>query len=380
MRDFESFLALEPEWTELADRNGTHNPFMRHEWIRAWWECFGHGKEMHIVVVRPNGQIRAIAPLMLTRRSTYGIRVRRLEFIYNSHTPRCDFILDGGRTGRSRCYGLTWPPGGLAGHGSPQVPAESSTAPAIASLAVRDGFRAGSWPATEAPFVSIRGNWDGFWRRLARKHRSNMRNRFRRLDRIGGLNMEVASSRENLDEALRAGLAIEAMAWKGRAGTAVLSNPQVTEFYRKVAYAFVRNGWLRLNFLRVDRAAIAFDYSILHNNRIYVLKTGYDPGFGTYSPYNSLCWFKLRDAHERGLDEYDFLGSRDHWKMDWASQTRAHRWLFVFRDGLICHALHSAKFRLIPALRKSPLYGSIRDFGVRVMTGIGRGDHEVPDE
>jgi CelD/BcsL family acetyltransferase involved in cellulose biosynthesis len=381
VRDFTSFLKLEPEWSELMDRSGMKNPFMRHEWIRAWWECFGQGKEMYILVARSCGQICAIAPLMLTRRPMYGIRVRRLEFIYNSHTPRCDFILDGGAEGALEAV---WASLACTGDWQvmvlQQVPEDSVTAPAIASLAARDGFRAGSWAATEAPFVALSGNWDEFWRRLARKHRSNMRNRFRRLDRIGELNMEVASSRENLDGALRAGLAIEAMAWKGRAGTAMLSNPQVAEFYRKIAHAFARNGWLRLNFLRIGRADIAFDYSILHKNRIYVLKTGYDPAFGTYSPYNSLCWFKLRDAHERGIEEYDFLGSRDHWKMDWASQTRAHLWFFVFRDGLTGHALHSAKFRFIPALRRSPLYGSIRDFGVRVMTGIGRGNHEGSDE
>lgn len=369
VRDFESFLALEPEWTELADRNGTHNPFMRHEWIRIWWECFGHGKELHIVVVRHNGQVRAIAPLMLTRRSTCGLSLRRLEFISNSHTPRCDFILDGEP---DEAYDAIWDHLARAPEWQvailPQLPAESRTPAAIAALARRDGFLTGAWHAADAPFVRICGSWEGYSDRLTRKHRANMRNRFNRLNRLGPVQMEVVSSGADLDGALQTGLAIEAKAWKGRAGTAVLSRPDVRTFYERFARAAARAGWLRLHFLEVNGSKIAFDYSLQYRNRLYVLKTGYDPDFATYSPYNSLCWMKLRDAHARGLEEYDFLGTNDRWKMDWADATRHHLWLFVFSGALTGRLLHRAKFQVIPALNRSPLLRSLRDLGAHVMT------------
>jgi CelD/BcsL family acetyltransferase involved in cellulose biosynthesis len=380
VRDFRSFLRLEPEWNELMERTGMQNPFARHEWIRAWWECFGENKQMHVLVARSGGQVCAIAPLMLTRRSTYGVRLRRLEFIYNSHTPRCDFIVD--REAPGACEALwqqavsdtEWRVLVLQ-----QLPAESQTPKKIESLASAAGYRTGRWDGSRSPYIRVRGDWEGFWAGLGRKHRSNMRNRFRRLAAIGALEARCVSSEDELGEALREGLRIESLAWKGQAGTAVLSNPRVSEFYRRIAAGFSRQGWLRLHFLCADNFRIAFDYSIVHRNRHYVLKTGYDPAFASYSPYNSLCWFKLRDAHRRGLDEYDFLGADDHWKMDWAASTRSHSWLFVFRGGIPETLLYGAKFSLLPALKRSRLYRAFRETAAGALVKVRRRG-EVDDE
>ena len=123
---------------------------------------------------------------------------------------------------------------------------------------------------------------------------------------------------------------------RGKGGPAppCAAGGDVRTFYERFARAAARAGWLRLHFLEVNGSKIAFDYSLQYRNRLYVLKTGYDPDFATYSPYNSLCWIKLRDAHARGLEQYDFLGTNDRWKMDSADATRHHLWLFVFSGAL----------------------------------------------
>ena len=56
--DEAAFLDLEAEWNETVDRAGLAHPFLRHEWIRTWWECFGSGGRLHIVVVRAGGSRR----------------------------------------------------------------------------------------------------------------------------------------------------------------------------------------------------------------------------------------------------------------------------------------------------------------------------------
>src|SRR5687767_5312751 len=91
--DFHKFLELEPIWNALIEEAEIGHPFLNHEWVKAWWESFGTGKELHILLVRSGGEPVAIAPLMLTRSHMYGVKVRRLEFIYNVHTPRFDFII-----------------------------------------------------------------------------------------------------------------------------------------------------------------------------------------------------------------------------------------------------------------------------------------------
>src|SRR5438046_264860 len=87
------FLDLEAEWNDAVDRAGLTHPFLRHEWIRTWWECFGSGARLHIVIVRAGGRIAAIAPLMSETVWMYGLPVRRLRLLHNDHTPRAEFIV-----------------------------------------------------------------------------------------------------------------------------------------------------------------------------------------------------------------------------------------------------------------------------------------------
>ena len=94
--DKAAFLALEGEWNDAVDRAAVPHPFLRHEWVRMWWEAFGgESQQLHILVVRRDSQVCAIAPLMFERAQMYGMPVRRLRFLQNDHTPRTDVIVAG---------------------------------------------------------------------------------------------------------------------------------------------------------------------------------------------------------------------------------------------------------------------------------------------
>src|SRR5688572_19915691 len=86
-------MALEAEWNAAVDAARVPHPFLRHEWVRTWWDCFGSGAQLHIIVVRAEGQILGIAPLMRESAQMYGLPVRRIRMIHNDHTPRVDFIV-----------------------------------------------------------------------------------------------------------------------------------------------------------------------------------------------------------------------------------------------------------------------------------------------
>jgi hypothetical protein len=63
-------------------RAGVPHPFLRHEWMRTWWDAFAAGRRLHILIVRRHGRIAAIAPLVLERASMYGVPVRRLRLLH----------------------------------------------------------------------------------------------------------------------------------------------------------------------------------------------------------------------------------------------------------------------------------------------------------
>ena len=74
----------------------------------------------------------------------------------------------------------------------------------------------------------------------------------------------------------------------------------------------------------------------------------------------------LRDAWKRKLTEVDFLGDAERWKLEWASQTRAHSWVFIFPNRRRTRWLHRFKFSWLPRLYKHRMYQVIQSAGRRL--------------
>jgi CelD/BcsL family acetyltransferase involved in cellulose biosynthesis len=355
--DAGAFAALEPIWDRVLNsaRGARPHPFLEFQWARTWWECFGAGHTLHILVLWLGDEPIAIAPLMLSRVRMHGIEVRRLGFLYNSHVPRADFLI-----GKypELAYRAIWKY--LSGHRCwdllqlCQLPDTSPTLGNISRLAERDGFGTGTWDSGASPCVVTSGAWMEYYNSLPAKHRSNLRNRFKRIAQLGGVEREAVGAQASLDEALEDGFRIEASAWKGSAGTAIACAPELRRFYSEFARRAAERGWLRLNFLRSGDRRVAFDYSLVYDNRTFLLKLGYDPEYAAYSPSQLLLSMVLQDTFEQGREEYDFLGEFVEWKRSWAKESTAHRWLFVTSPGIKGRLLYFAKFRAIP-LAKSVL-------------------------
>jgi CelD/BcsL family acetyltransferase involved in cellulose biosynthesis len=360
--DYRSLVALGPVWTDLAEEAGLDHPFLSHEWVCAWWESFGAGRELRVLVAKTEDRVIGIAPLMLSRGRMYGLEVRRLQSIHNDHTPRADFIV---AEGHREAYNAFWTYLSSAGAWDvlqlSQLPAGSETLELLPQLAKRDGFLWGLWRSADSPYLPIHDTWDSYLGRLPSRHRRNLRNRLKRLGQRGQVSLRsVSALDDDGHEALEEGLRIEAAAWKGQAGTAIDSRPELRQFYTRFAQSSAKRGWLRLHFLTVAGRPIAFGYFLHYKRKLYLLKPGYDPDYAPYSPCNLLCYMVLREAFESSLAEYDFLGDDDGWKRQWTGERRPHYWLFVFPDHPRARLLRYVKFQLLPWLRERGLYPRVR--------------------
>jgi CelD/BcsL family acetyltransferase involved in cellulose biosynthesis len=352
--DWRGLLSLRPAWNALLEESGMDHPFLTHEWVRTWWECFGAGRELHVLVVKDGERAIAIVPMMRSFGRLYGSRVRRLEFIGNDHTQRAD-VIAGDR--RQEAYGAIWTTL-LRQKGLwdillfSRLQADSPTLAALTNLAQGSGYLTGVWHSAEAPYLPIEGGWDDYFHRLSPKLRANLRRRGKRLQQLGDVRLEVVDSGPDVTGALEEGLRIEAAGWKGRAGTAVVADGATHRFYALLAKRAARRGWLRLNFLNVGGRRIAFDFSLSYAGKAYLLKPAYDPEFAACSPYSQLLVRILQDHFDRGVKEFDFLGREDAWKLDWATRTRPQVWLYVMPDSWQMRLVRFAKFRISPRLRR----------------------------
>jgi CelD/BcsL family acetyltransferase involved in cellulose biosynthesis len=354
VRDYPTFLALEGLWNDTVERAGVGHPFLRHEWLRTWWDSFGTGRQLLLLIVRSGRRVHAIAPLMSERVQMYGIPLRRIQFLHNDHTPRADMIV---AERPEESYSAIWQtllrsPRQWDVLQLSQLTNDTPTPLIVSSLAAREGLPIGLWRCDNAPYLEIQGGWQSYFNSLTAKLRQNIRNRLGRLTRFGEPALEIIADAEGVRAARRDALALEASGWKRDAGTAICSDPNVERFYTDLAARAAASGWLRLLFLTVGGQRIATSYGASYRGRLFLFKTGYDPGYAKCSPFKLLTYFAIQDAFSGGLREVDFLGDAEPWKLEWTAKTRPHDWLFVFGSTGRGHLLHAAKFRALPALKR----------------------------
>ena len=352
--DYDSFIALESEWNDAVQRAEIPHPFLRHEWVRTWWDSFQGDRELHIVIVREDDRLVGIAPLMRENAVIYGLPVRRLALVANDHTPRTDFVVTGDK---NEVYRAIW--NSLAGEMDrwdvlqlTQLPRTSPTIRAISGLAAADQLPIGTWKSSDSPYLELAGTWESYWGSLSAKFRSNVRNRLTRLKQIGEPALEIVSDTPAIAAACQDVWRLEASGWKDKEGTSIASDPAVRKFYTLLAERAADCGWLQLLFLTVGGKRIAVSYSAVDDGRLFLLKTGHDREFHACSPFKLLTYFAAQEAYARGLREIDFLGDTEPWKQEWTSTARGHDWLFIFSNSRRARLLHSIKFQMAPEIRK----------------------------
>lgn len=349
---YRQMVDLEPAWNDLYRRAGVQHPFLSHAWLRTWWECFGAPAGLRILLVRDGAsEPVALIPMMADETRMFGVGLSRLGLPWNVHTPRLGLVV---AERHEEVYGLLWDH--LRRRADEwdvlrlcQLPEGSRVSRRLTALSASEGFLVGRWSSSGSPWVDVRGSWDDYFSGLSKKHRGTVRNRLRRLEAQGEVELETVDGSGGpraLEEDLAEGFRLEAAAWKGAAGTAILSRSDAERFYRLLAHRTARSGELRLHFLRVGGRRVAFLYSLLHQGTLYALKGGYDPRHARSSPGIVLFSLILRDAFERRLRAVDFLGDEERWKLDWTRRTRGHHWLYVFRPSARTRLVHLLKFGL----------------------------------
>jgi CelD/BcsL family acetyltransferase involved in cellulose biosynthesis len=241
-----------------------------------------------------------------------------------------------------------------------KVPTGSLLASRMPALANADGCPVVARLDARHPYFAL----PDFEAAMALKFRANLQRCARK---AGGVELEKIAipDRAAFDEAL----AIEAMAWKGVAGTSIASDPRAAHLYRALLRLLGRRGLGTLYFLRAQGRRIAMLFALEDHHSIYVLKLGYDPSAANLSPGHMIVWKVAAEAEARGLKELDFIGRDDEWKRKWTDRVHETIALTVYRDnaaGLARYALHLTRPHLPRALR-----GGVRDVLPR---GCQRGD------
>jgi len=306
---------LASDWESVA--SALRTPIQQFIWVRAAVHAFGDDA-LRLVVMRANGRVTAIAPLVIHRRGF----VARLELIgiHALHEPMdCLYSDSRGAEALAREVCRTGVPIRLE-----RIPADSAFLPALQQTMHGRGFVVTRAEAG-CPWIPLdAGRVDPIEKFHARR-RSDLRRMQRLAESLGTVNSEVViptpeNARELLEEAFR----VEAESWKGRTGTALATDTDAKRFFLLYASDAVARGILRVAFLRIDGRAVAMQIAAECSNRLWLLKIGYDESCARCSPGSLLMLHTLRYAAGRGLKSYEFLGTDESWPRVWTTRVRPY--------------------------------------------------------
>jgi CelD/BcsL family acetyltransferase involved in cellulose biosynthesis/SAM-dependent methyltransferase len=320
LRSLEDLEALGDAWNQLTARvrHVQLEPMQTHAWSLVAARTLHAGDQLNVLVVRRGSQLAAVAPLVeVWRRGG-----RWLEFIGSDRLYEPMRLLadsDAARVALCRAIVRQRRPLLLQRLDPGEWLEEFRTqAPGRAVMLVANG---GSCLRVE-----LTGSFEDFSRRLSTERAATLRRKRRQLERVGEVRFETLQpTPAEVPAVLRAAFEVESRSWKGAGGSAVLSQPEMFEFFSGVAAHYAASGELLVRRLHVGNEIAAVHVGVVQSNRCYELKIGYDEKWSRQSPGLLLTLDCLRDGFERGHEAHEFLGSAANWQEPFATGERPLR-------------------------------------------------------
>jgi len=322
-----------PDWKSWQQLTAAAPPFLTPEFFALASRFNGDGG----FVAEAWDEDRLIGALPLIRRG------RRLVALSCAYTPGFDYC--GTPDGVAAIWRALRDAPGWDQLVLEKLPVGSLLASRLPTCANADGCPVVLRLDSRHPYFAL----PGFEAAMSQKFLANLSRCGRK---AGGIELEkiVSPDRATFDEAL----AIEAMAWKGVAGTSVAADPRAAHLYHALLRLLGRRGRGTLYFLRAGGRRIAMLFAIEDGHTLFALKIGYDPSVAKVSPGHLIVWKVAAEAEARGLTELDFVGRDDDWKRKWTERVHDSVALTVYRDtpaGLARYAAHLARPHLPAVLR-----------------------------
>ena len=304
---------LEEVWRASTRSAGL--PTQEFSWIRACATAFAPPQGLEVVIAEREEHL-AFAALLRRNKGGPRLCLLGLEELFEP--------MDFAYTDETALAALA---GAIARMGLPlylsRVPAGSPTVRALENAFRGRGVLV-KRPGRPCPTLRLDASWTRPEDQLSTNRRSLLRRMRRRAEEYGPIEWDVRTpERENLAPLLDEALRVEAASWKGRQGTALLTDPVKAAFFRDYAERACGDGILRLCFLRIGGRAAAMLYAVEYHGAFWTLKTGYDEEFAPCSPGSLLFCEAIAYAAARGLSSFEFLGSVEEWTDAWTRDRMA---------------------------------------------------------
>lgn len=322
-----AFAELAPGWNRLHAQATLASVFNSWIWQFQWWQAYGRGQPLRLLVAREADRVVGVLPLYLQRTRVLGVPVRVARFAGTGGDTAPDDL------------------GPIFARGE-----EAAVAPALARAALRlrgvDAWRFSDldprspFPAAlraaarelgrstadgavvRIALVELPATWDAFLRSLGRDRRWQLRRSRRRIAERHRARFFVWDDAAKLDAAIDRLAQLHRLRWAETGGSRAFRSQEYLRFHRGVMHALLARRSLRLYCLEVDETICAMLYCFRFRNRIYLMQSGFDPALGRLGVGRVLLGYALEHAIEEGNEAWDFLRGEHRYKEELATTHR----------------------------------------------------------
>jgi CelD/BcsL family acetyltransferase involved in cellulose biosynthesis len=326
INDTEAFRKLRIEWTELLNTSSTDCLFLTWEWMYTWWQCLSGKHSLHIILVRRNGLLIALAPLALSpSRLLPSMPFRMLEFIA-SGSVGSDYLgiifrkryEDDSLRAIETCLGE-------AGHAIEFVHVDKTSFPMVGMvLQLRQaGWKTRSMTTNYCPYASIVNlDWEAYLNTLHRTHRADVVNNMTRLHKEFSVEFRTAGTEMERQQAMDTFITLHSSRKPKHEGSISFEKPEQVDFHKIFSRRALQQGWLGMHTLCLDDIPVASLYTFHYHGVCYYYQAAFDREYAKYSVEMTAVALCIKHAIQEKDQEFDFLHDNTEHKYLWCINER----------------------------------------------------------
>ena len=336
------------EWNDLVEKNmDFFNPFLSFEWLSSWWEVFGEGRGLSILIAKSDDDIVGIAPLMISKKTGFKI----CEFIGTKRSDYLGFILKNKNREEILKEFFVFILGNLKWdllyfRDYTDSPEE------LLSIAENQGMKAKSVIGDIAPRLLMEGSWDNYLSGKSSRNRGNIRRVIRKVE--ANEDIEVTCERKFSSHLIDELAEVEANSWKVETGDPRFIGKGKT-FFKTFFIKFSNNKWLEVWTLRYKGKLLSYSVDFSTDKYTYNYNVAFDKNYKQYVKLHSigsvLTSIALRDSFERQKRVYDFLRGDESYKRLWTNDTKKLSYVAIYKRNPISFLAFMLHFKIRLYLR-----------------------------
>jgi CelD/BcsL family acetyltransferase involved in cellulose biosynthesis len=321
---------LREAWNDLLMKSASDTVFLTWEWMYTWWECFGEGKNLFVIVAEDEGVIVGIAPFQITRARYFGIRaLTHLEFLGTTGviTEYPDLIIQQGREHELVSAIITfickstleWDVLNLV-----SMRQDSLNLKLIRESWEDKGIQYWEYSSSISPYIELPASIDEYILSLSKNFRSKIKYYRKRLEKSRIVKISETTGKNTIADDFAVIMQLHQKRWeeKGGAGSFAQSRVRFLKFHNSIIHRFFENRWLYLLQLIVDGVPTASQYNFIYHNTVYCHSPGFDPDWAQYNVGSVLQMLAIEDSVRKGAKEFDLLRGSEQYKYNWTKKER----------------------------------------------------------